>query len=502
MKIRPSIAFAGVAAFTALAFAPAITTAPVDAVVGDGKARALAAGELDLRPGDALSVGDLTEAGVPFGVTAPCTAGFAGPFPCDGVDLASYVPLAELGGGGGSDSWGWYDDGGTPDDESDDRQIALMGTTFGLTYTDITNPNIPVVLGRTLLTPSDDGVLWRDVKVANDHAYFVSEQGGYGVKVIDLTALRSDTALTVANEVPIVGSWIDEAGGNSHNIWVNEATDRAYVLGTGAVGNQDTGGTEQTILDISDPANPVDIGKIDAYGYTHDAQCVVYTGPDADYNGDYEGGDADGDASNGNQAELCFLANERWMRVVDVTDAANTKLIATIEYQSAEYAHQSVVTEDMRWLLWNDELDETNGALAGTRGEPTTTYWTDISDLDLEIWQDESPSPELVGPANDNVCVYESDTISIDHNMYITGDLLWQANYNAGLRVFRLSDEGLENCEMELVAHFDVDPGLDINAYGGAWNVYPFFGQDQIIVSTLDEGLYVLQTDLEVNDEL
>ncbi len=480
MKIRPLAAFAGAAALAAVAFAPAVTsTDSGDATARDGKAVALAAGDLDLRFDQQPSLGDMTGAGVPFGVTAPCTAGFAGPFPCENVDFASYVPLAELGGGAGSDSWGWVDDMDTPDDESDDRYIALYGTTLGLTYIDITNPNVPLVLGRTSMTPGG-GVLWRDVKVHDDHAFFVSEEGGYGVKVIDLTQTRDLTDITFANEIPVTAEYT--GNGNAHNIWINNETARAYVVGTDQAG----GGLH--ILDISDPANPTFIGEFATDGYTHDVECVVYTGPDADYNG----AGADGELGTDDDVdprELCFAANEDSMTVVDVTDANATTQVAKIKYQTSAYTHQGVLTDDMQWLLWNDEVDE------GATGPGTRTYWVDISDLDLAMWQDEIVPP---GPVNDGVCVYTHDLLTVDHNMYITGDILWQANYNGGLQIFRISDEGLADCTMERIGFFDVDPGLDVGAYGGAWNVFPHFGQDRIIVSTLDEGLYVLQTSFEV----
>ena len=474
MKIRPLVAFAGAAALAAVAFAPAVTsTDTTDVVARDGKAVALAAGDLDLRFDEQPTLGDMTDAGVPFGVTAPCTAGFAGPYPCENVDFASYVPLAELGGGAGSDSWGWVDDMDTPDDESDDRYIALYGTTLGLTYIDVTNPNIPLVLGRTLMTPGG-GVLWRDVKVFDDHAFFVSEEGGYGIKVIDLTQLRDVVAPSFANDIAITAEY-DEFG-NAHNIWINEETARAYGVGT------DTAGAGLHIVDISDPANPTRIGEFAADGYTHDVECVVYTGPDDDYNGNNE---------DGYQAELCFAANEDSMTVVDVTDASNPIQVAKIKYQDHGYTHQSTLTDDMQWLLWNDETDE------GATGPGTRTMWTDISDLDLPMWQDDVVPP---GPVNDGVCVYTHDLLTVDHNMYTTGDILWQANYNGGLQIFRIGDAGLADCTMERVGFFDVDPGLDVGAYGGAWNVFPHFGQDRIIVSTLDEGLYVLQTDFEVGE--
>src|SRR5210317_1554646 len=39
----------------------------------------------------------------------PCVRGYAGEFPCNKVDLLSYVPSADLGGSFINDMWGWTD---------------------------------------------------------------------------------------------------------------------------------------------------------------------------------------------------------------------------------------------------------------------------------------------------------------------------------------------------------------------------------------------------------
>ena len=46
-------------------------------------------------------------------------------------------------------------------------------------------------------------------------------------------------------------------------------------------------------------------------GYTHDAQCVTYTGPDAEYRG----------------RQICVGSNEREINIADVTDKANPKTV-------------------------------------------------------------------------------------------------------------------------------------------------------------------------------
>lgn len=48
------------------------------------------------------------------------------------------------------------------------------------------------------------------------------------------------------------------------------------------------------MLDVSNPANPTSPGCVSQDGYVHDAQCVVYNGPDTQYLG----------------KEICFNYNE------------------------------------------------------------------------------------------------------------------------------------------------------------------------------------------------
>ena len=44
-----------------------------------------------------------------FMAAVPCQEGFAGEYPCQNVDLMSFLPLSMIGGGKGADLWGWTD---------------------------------------------------------------------------------------------------------------------------------------------------------------------------------------------------------------------------------------------------------------------------------------------------------------------------------------------------------------------------------------------------------
>jgi hypothetical protein len=67
------------------------------------------------------------------------------------------------------------------------------------------------------------------------------------------------------------------------------------------------------MLDVSaDPLNPEFIGCAGEDGYTHDAECVTYSGPDTAYTGN----------------EICFLYNENTLTITDVTDKANPTMLS------------------------------------------------------------------------------------------------------------------------------------------------------------------------------
>jgi hypothetical protein len=64
---------------------------------------------------------------------AACEDGFAGPFPCENVDLLSFTPLAEMGGATGNDVWGWTD-------PLTGKEYAIMGMSNGTAFVDISTP--------------------------------------------------------------------------------------------------------------------------------------------------------------------------------------------------------------------------------------------------------------------------------------------------------------------------------------------------------------------------
>ncbi|RZP11807.1 MAG: choice-of-anchor B family protein, partial [Flavobacteriales bacterium] len=112
----------------------------------------------------------------------PCNNGMAGSYPCNGYDLQSFIPFSTFNTSGGNDSWGWTD----PDDGN---EYAIMGLKNGTAFIDISDPINPVYLGKLPTYTSNS--TWRDIKVYQNHAFVVSEAGGHGMQVFDLTRLRN-----------------------------------------------------------------------------------------------------------------------------------------------------------------------------------------------------------------------------------------------------------------------------------------------------------------------
>ena len=76
----------------------------------------------------------------------------------------------------------------------------------------------------------------------------------------------------------------------------------------------------------------------------------------------------------------------------------------------------------------------------------------------------------------------------IPHNAHVKGDLLITSYYTDGVVVHDISDPS----NMVEVANFDTSPAYSGNTFNGCWGVYPFFSSNNLIASDIENGLYVL----------
>ncbi|OBT55090.1 hypothetical protein VE04_03571 [Pseudogymnoascus sp. 24MN13] len=385
-----------------------------------------------------------------------CTNGKAGEYSCNGVDLQAFASHEDLGSKTkeGNDIWGWTSDDG--------REFAAVGQTDGTAFVEVTKDGQIKYLGR--LPTQTANSIWRDMKVVDGYVYIGSEAPGHGLQVFDLRKLLTVTKPTVFDIKKDLTAWF-QGFGSSHNIVSHEEANMIYAVGTGR-NTSCKGGL--FMVDVSDPANPTSPGCASEDGYVHDAQCVIYKGPDSQYNG----------------KEVCFNYNEDTLTIVDVTDKSAPKQISKTPYSGSSYTHQGWIIdpENMASLLLDDELDEMDKTGAAANGH-TTTYIFDVSTL---------AKPAYKG-------LYQSPVKSIDHNQYIIDGLSYQSNYGSGLRIVDVSSvtQDPTGKGFKEVGFFDCHPEDDAIGgeveFFGSWSVYPYFKSGYILLNSIERGLYSLK---------
>jgi choice-of-anchor B domain-containing protein len=379
---------------------------------------------------------------VPQDAKAKCVNGVADGYPCDGYDLLAQIDLSGLdlsnttpNNLSGSDSWGWTD-------PTNNKEYALVCLNTGVSIVDISTPTEPLVVGflPTETVNSD----WRDVKVYNNHAFIVSEANDHGMQVFDLTRLRE-----VVNPPQVFSpDFTFTSFGSAHNVVINEDNGYAYPVGTSRNGKYKGG---PLFINIQDALNPIDEGGFT--NYAHDAQVVTYNGPDTEHVG----------------KEILIGSNETEVVIVDISNTRNPIQLSAISYSNVRYAHQGWFTEDFNYFILGDELDEFR------LGNKTRSIIFDFTDLD---------SPKLHFE-------YLGTTDAIDHNGYVKDNIYYQANYTAGVRMLDISD--IENKIMTEVGFFDTHPTNDLAQFNGAWNVYPYFESNVIVISDIERGLFLIK---------
>jgi choice-of-anchor B domain-containing protein len=369
--------------------------------------------------------------------SAVCKNGKAGDYPCKGIDLQSFIPAADLGGARIADVWGWAD-------PKSKKEYAILGSTRGLLFVDVTDPKAPVYLGN-LVGKAESALIWQEIEIYKDHAFVVCDLSPCNLVIFDLTRLlgaEEPQQWTPDSVFPIP---------NAHSIDHNPDTGHLFVNGSLAVANG-----APVILDITEPKTPTPIGAIADDGYTHDSLCRTYRGPDKGHKGN----------------EVCFNFNEDTITLYDVSDPASPEQLSRVTYENASYVHSGALTKDHSYLISTDEGDETSFGLR------STLYIWDVRKL---------AAPKLIG-------TFVAKSGAIDHNLYSgEGDALFHANYTNGFRILDMSDAS--KGRLREVAYFDIMPDADGPDFDGSWAAYPHLPSGNVLVGGMGQGLFVVKPD-------
>ncbi len=320
---------------------------------------------------------------------------------------------------------------------SDGREYAFEMAKSGASVVRLTDPTNPVEVAFFNLYDSD----WHEGRQYRNFFYVTTEQRDAGRAVTGLTIIDMsdpDHPHTVANYHSTLFS--------CHTIEIDVA--RGYLYAPGGVGDDLQGNPTQGmfIYSLADPENPTLIG---VYGngfpdYIH----TIHV-----------------DGTRGFASMQILGAT----RILDLTNPANPVMLAQFDTpggrppgSTARHStHSSWNTTDGRYLIITDQV-------AGV-----SLYVYDIQNLAniQRVYNFEGMPPR-----------------SVPHDPVVRGNLLFQAYYTSGARVYDITNPTWP----AEVGFYDTYPGRD-GGENGCWEAAPMFPSGIFIASDRSTGLYVLR---------
>jgi len=302
----------------------------------------------------------------------------------------------------------------------DGTEYALLGTEFGTSIISVDDPENPVECD---FIPAPQSI-WRELKVYSHYAYVATDQTGDGLQIIDLAYLPDSARLV-----------------NTQNTYFNDAHDLliddgyCYVVGGDGIGGM-------SILDLSNPVNPVRTAYYTTSGYIHD----IYIW---------------------NDTVVASCGSSQQYHLVNVTNKFSPQFISASQTLPGIYAHSGWMTEDKRYFFGTEEFNV----------------------RDMTVWDlQDRASWELIVPS------WGLSNNSIIHNLYIKGNFAHISYYTSGYVVLDI----INPANPQIAGQYDTYPSSNSGTYNGAWGVYPYLPSGSIIVSDINTGLYVLRFDGEV----
>jgi choice-of-anchor B domain-containing protein len=385
-----------------------------------------------------------------------CVQGAAGQFTCRNLDFWSQIPLAQFSSRpvSAANIWGFVD-------LNDNREYAVIGLRNGTAIVEVTDPANP----REVVTVAGNSSPWREVKVyqvrdtvANRwraYAYVTTEAANSGMQIIDMSGLPQTAALAATNmdtssQHTLYVSNIDYAT----NTALPGATPMLFVAGS----NLSPGSWRA--YSLANPAFPQFVASAPSGGYMHDSTSLLVTDTRAAQC-----------APGHNPCEVLVDFNVDQVQLWDVTNKLQPLLLGTATNPGNRYIHSGwpTATTNASHLIFHDELEEIQ------LGLPTRLYTMDLSDL-------RAPTVQVS---------HTGQTTTTDHNGYMRGTNYYVSHYRRGIVVY---DAANPNALVE-IASFDnyVVPITNAAGTDGAWGVYPFLPSGTLLVSDIENGLFVLR---------
>ncbi len=347
-----------------------------------------------------------------------------------------------------------------------DGNIAVQGgyTCHGAFIYDISNPDAPSL--AAWYNPGNNQQFLEAIVIGN-RAYFGSGNGGGGVHIVDLSDPKNPQLLGT----------VDSSHGNGHN-YIHEM----LVWGNYLIENYN-GFSNKIIkvINISNPANPVFVRDINPteVNWVH----AMHIRGNRMFTSGW------GNFSNRGRTEIYDISN---------IETQAPRLLGFVEDSSPNVTngnnmHSSWSSEDGNYLYSCRETGDGNG--------------------DVRTYDIHNPAQPLLV---NRITMQELGLNAITpHNPVVFGNYLYVAWYQAGLQVFDLSNPAAPKrvgqydtfqAALDETSSFnksETEPwdivcgranfqGNLPTQYEGNWAVFPFLGQDKIILGDLSNGLIIV----------
>lgn len=220
----------------------------------------------------------------------------------------------------------------------------------------------------------------------------------------------------------------------SHNIFIDSATARMYVC---SVYSQARGYNGLEVYSLKDPLKPRLMLEYPDIGTIHDIFVL-------------------------NDTAYCHNGGKGFV-VIDFSDTTNITTLGNLEfYPGKGYNHSGWLTKDRKHYVLADE----------THGSPLKML--DVSDFtDIK-----------------SIATFSSalDDSSMAHNPLVKGDLAYVSYYHDGFQLFNISNPALPF----KTGYYKTSSATNHSSYKGAWGCYPFLPSGIVLVSDMQNGLFVL----------
>ncbi len=308
-----------------------------------------------------------------------------------------------------------------------DSEIAVIGSTLGTHFIDVTDPTNPIELTDAYVAGAAQGVgiVHRDYHDLNGYLYIVCDEGQSTLQIVDISDLPNSTTVVYDS---------NDILRRSHNVFIDSTHTRLYSCGTTSASGSSV---HLQIIDISDPSNPEVLNSYSGIPYVHD----VYVVDNIAY------------ANCGNQGFF----------VVDFTDVMNPVVLGSMTtYPQQGYNHSGWLDDDGDHYYLADE-----------------TWDMDMKVVDVSDFNDMS----VISTFN-----ADQTLTTIPHNLIVRCNRLYVSYYYDGLQVYDISDP----TNPIRIYNYATSTRPNSQGYEGAWGVYPFLPSGNILVSDMQNGLFVL----------